>query len=377
MFKYDKRTARRIAASLADYAQAMSTIGSLLAGLKGQPSWLNILGLGAAVTGLIAQKLKANGLEKMSEKWATVRVTSVDAESWLEPFACDDEGEWRAYTFRSHNLVRHKASKEWARVEGDPELFLHDLADLVWSSCGGFVQTQSIKGMYDVLQLIPGIPEPSFPSARADAIWARLEPFADEARSLLLDGPPGTGKSTIVRNLTERVGGRVLRIPVSEVDSLSPTGLTSIVTLLRPEVIVIDDFDRAWGQSRLLDFFEQSRASFKLLIVTTNSLESVDPAVTRPGRFDEVVSFDRLGDDVVAELLGPTWIALGESEREKVLAWPIAYLVELRKRHLRLKVDLPKEVAELDGRVHRRKVPEWAKFLAQPGVAQALTATPG
>lgn len=358
---------------MSDFSLLMTSVGGLLAGLKGPPTFLNVFGVAAAALGIVAQKLGANGLGRHAQLWPAVRVTAVDVEAWLEPFAVDKDGEWTAYSFRGRDVLRHANSREWVHVSGDAAGFVRDLAAHVWSSCDDYVETKAVRGLYDITALVPAVRMPSHPSARADALWERLRVFGNEARSVLVDGPPGVGKSTVVRNLADRVGGRLLRIPASEVDTASPTGLAAIVTLLRPDVIVIDDFDRAWGQTRLLDFFEQARLTFRLLVVTTNSLEHVDPAITRPGRFDEVVTFDRLGDDVVAEVLGPTWAALDNPTRERVCAWPIAYLVELRKRHERIDgVDLASEVADLDRRVHRRVVPAWAQLLAQsPGLAKS------
>lgn len=357
---------------LAGYAQSISSVGATLAGLREKPTVLNAVGIVASVVGSVAHHLKEGGLVALTSKWQQCRVVGVSVPTWFAPYVVETQGDWCLAKFGGQGVVFHKSTDDYCFVEHSVETLLAQVRDQSWSLCNDAIELGSVKG-YGVFQLNQHKPGKAFASDQSEEIWSRLAPFieAGEPRSLLLDGPPGVGKSTIVRDLTQRVKGRLLRIPSADLDHLHPTVLTGLVTMLAPEVIVIDDFDRAFGQHKLLDFLEHSRSSFKLLVVTTNSLEHIDPAVTRPERFDEMYSIHGLGETFVRTYLGlQLWDALGQDDQDKVAMWPAAYLGELRKRHLRIKpLNLPREVAELEARCRRTKKPAWAEFMSRDAAA--------
>ncbi|KAJ0980169.1 hypothetical protein J5N97_008424 [Dioscorea zingiberensis] len=136
-------------------------------------------------------------------------------------------------------------------------------------------------------------------------------------RGLLLYGPPGTGKTTLVQAVVRESGAhvtvispysvhrahageseKVLRERFSEAYSYASSG--------RPSVIFIDEIDaicprrdkRKEQESRivgqLLTLMDGSKSSSKpiphvVVIASTNRVDSVDPALRRPGRFDSEV----------------------------------------------------------------------------------------
>lgn len=362
----DRKSIKASVLKLAGYAQTFSTVGAALAGLRDKPTVLNAVGIAATVFGNVATHIKDDGVAKLIKDWHPARVTSVNLHALLDPFHVESRGDYHFYKFGGQRVARYQDQYSVVSVEVGADTFVAQLRQHVWALCKDSVQVAAVKGPYEVFDLTEHEQGPVQESERCAEIWARLRPFveAGEPRALLLDGPPGVGKSTIVRALTRKTRGRLLRVPAADLGSLSATSMTALVGFLRPEVIVIDDFDRAYGQTKMLDFFEQSRSSYRLLIVTTNGLEGIDPAVTRPGRFDELLQVTGLGETFVRDALGAVWERLDEADRAKVALWPAAYLAELRKRDDRIAgIVLADEVAELNARVLRKKKPAWADFM--------------
>ncbi len=129
-----------------------------------------------------------------------------------------------------------------------------------------------------------------------------------KARSGILYGPPGTGKTTYVRKIAEYLGWPMVVLDPSD---FAEEGLPLIATVasrvfaelleLEDTVILFDEMEALMhSRSDAGGSFEQKFLTTSLLpklqgladqasclfFVATNHLETVDPAVQRPGRFD-------------------------------------------------------------------------------------------
>ncbi|HZZ44607.1 MAG TPA: ATP-binding protein [Tepidisphaeraceae bacterium] len=117
-------------------------------------------------------------------------------------------------------------------------------------------------------------------------------------RGLLLHGPPGNGKTSLIRwigSSLPNIPALVLR-PHAAFDSDDLSETISQWTQLAPSLLVIEDLD--WLLARvnistflnLIDGIDSSATGGLLLIATTNHPEQLDPAINnRPGRFDVVI----------------------------------------------------------------------------------------
>jgi len=125
--------------------------------------------------------------------------------------------------------------------------------------------------------------------------------------TVMLFGPPGTGKTTFARGIAGLLGWPFVELLPSKLASAA-AGLASELRRAFTElaglehvVVFIDEFDEIASrrQSRpemqsvvneLLKAIPPFRAQpGRLLVCATNFIDSIDPAVIRPGRFDLIV----------------------------------------------------------------------------------------
>lgn len=146
-------------------------------------------------------------------------------------------------------------------------------------------------------------------------------------RSVLFYGPPGSGKSNLVKNICFQLGLRTIRI--NNISQLSTDTVSEIIRIFNPDAIILEDIDNVPSRdiSQLLDKIENFSKKHKLLFATANKLSKLDNAVIRPERFDQTHRIFSLEKEVALELVNHD-----NETYELVKDWPAAFITELMKR---------------------------------------------
>ena len=122
--------------------------------------------------------------------------------------------------------------------------------------------------------------------------------------NILLYGPPGTGKSSLVKAMASEYN-LDLRIASSNVTAST---LESLPSSIKPYIFLLEDVDvhkfsvdrsdasiGKVNMSSLLNLLDGvSTPEGMIAVLTTNSLDSLDPAIYRPGRIDLLLHIDKL-----------------------------------------------------------------------------------
>lgn len=176
--------------------------------------------------------------------------------------------------------------EDWEYFESAPELTLED-----------------VGGMDDLKQdLERAVITPLEYREKAEAVGVGIN------NGVLLEGPPGVGKTHITRALTGELGYPFAEVRASELGShYVNKGAENVATLFEeaedaePCVLFLDEIDslasnRSDGPRKtnserkmvteLLQAMEQIQGSDVLVVAATNLVEDVDAAIRRSGRFD-------------------------------------------------------------------------------------------
>ena len=131
-------------------------------------------------------------------------------------------------------------------------------------------------------------------------------------RGVLLTGPPGTGKSSLIRALASELGKDLATLPVGQARLTDEDLRLAMLRAPQNAILVIEDVDAVFvgrdathGEgvsfSGLLNAIDGIAAQEgRALIMTTNHPERLDPALIRPGRADLRVELGLIGPEGAA-----------------------------------------------------------------------------
>eukprot|EP01062_Namystynia_karyoxenos_P073496 TRINITY_DN70292_c0_g1_i1.p1 TRINITY_DN70292_c0_g1~~TRINITY_DN70292_c0_g1_i1.p1 ORF type:complete len:454 (+),score=108.42 TRINITY_DN70292_c0_g1_i1:61-1422(+) len=144
-------------------------------------------------------------------------------------------------------------------------------------------------------------------------------------RGYLLHGPPGTGKSSFVAALCAHLSLPVYVLSLSAAELTDERLLELLVQMPQRSAVLCEDIDAAFagreGTTRLsfsglLNALDGVGApEGRILFVTTNHPDRVDPALLRPGRVDVSAEFPLLGPQAAADMVTNFYAAAPEGPR--------------------------------------------------------------
>ncbi|MFU8869229.1 CDC48 family AAA ATPase [Natronococcus sp.] len=209
------------------------------------------------------------------------------------------------------------AVEEWTSIVIAPEPATVDDEDR--GATAPAVTYDDVGGLEDELEQVREVVELPM---RYPGVFDRLG--IDPPKGVLLYGPPGTGKTLIARAMANEVGAhfQTLRGPeiVSKYHGESEERLREVFAEAEenaPAIVFIDEIDAIAPKredvgdverrivAQLLSLLDGGDDRGQVVVVgTTNRVDSVDPALRRPGRFDREVEIGVPDADERAEILG-------------------------------------------------------------------------
>jgi len=150
----------------------------------------------------------------------------------------------------------------------------------------------------------------------------------NKQRTLMFLGRPGTGKSSMAKYISTRLGMRTLRILGGALAALRAYDIMALVKYMEPEVVIIEEMDKVHLDSSVLEFFQSIKKDVKFMFLTINKKENLEDSLLRAGRVDDYIIVENMEEEIILNILG-------EENKEllpRVIEWPVAYIDELKTR---------------------------------------------
>lgn len=164
---------------------------------------------------------------------------------------------------------------------GDPQEFI----DWIW----GKFSDLTIYSDYNKIIIQDTIPHhPQFhASSRAKDILDSCTKLrnAEAKVAALFYGPPGTGKSADMNYLSTNLGNRVLRVQLRESYLMSPDNVCSMIRILKPTTLILDDVDRTYTESALT-VIDKILSMGVVVLASCNDQSKICNALLREDRID-------------------------------------------------------------------------------------------
>lgn len=173
-------------------------------------------------------------------------------------------------------------------------------------------------------------------------------------RSILFYGPPGSGKSNIVKVVASSLDMKTVRL--QNLNEIRSKAVVDILDIFNPEAIVLEDIDHLYSYdiSTLLEKIEKFNARGKYVLATANEVTKINGALLRPGRFDELIEITNADPEYLKSVINDDEIF------DLVKEYPIAFIMEILKRIKAVgKADAMANLDDIKKRVENSKKVEY------------------
>jgi hypothetical protein len=266
----------------------------------------------------------AEGLDEHFTNLAKIVITSGIAKGFdQETVVFDKEGElclkrikfsfgslyYRMYTDEPSTQAGHNIAHYFYTSAG---FDFDQLFDLMWAEFGQgiFLTVANVADDNNAHDVISNIRLHKMKtdemlyignSPNLESFQKEIEKYRNKgiSRSYMLIGEPGTGKSSFAVAATKPFTNKILKIDPSVTSNFGLEEIDFVLQNLRPEVVVLDDFDTDNSPKKMLFVLEMIKQYFPNVIIfaTVNDFNALTPAIVRPGRIDKRIWFDLPDDD--------------------------------------------------------------------------------
>jgi hypothetical protein len=181
--------------------------------------------------------------------------------------------------------------------------------DLALHQAEGFRYYYKCSGKFETVPVLP--PGPYLGKKDHEYYLNRLRRYGDTPRTILIQGPTGSGKSVLARHVSRGLGvsGRALKVEGDKLSIWNSANLPELVKYLQPSTLIVDDLQFGNDIVPLLGILESLRVEGRLIIITrmvdlSEKIKRGDSFIEgfRPGRIDEVINLyppDREDRDLI------------------------------------------------------------------------------
>ena len=180
---------------------------------------------------------------------------------------------------------------------------MEGVAQLFWADRAAVMLDSSLRGeSFCTLEL----EVPAYHGPLLDVIerWRSYQEVGVR-RSVLIQGRPGTGKSTFALHAARVLSERTLILTAESCDALGDGAWYTLLRVLEPTMIILDDIDRLSEMrlERKLRMFEEGYCDVPFLVFTSNDYQRLPLPLRRPGRIDQILEVDEPNESIVMDVI--------------------------------------------------------------------------